>query len=481
MTTNKHQSQDLNLDGYQSLNFDGLARHANYRVIAYREDILHILDKKDAAAIIFQIIYRWLTEKRRDDILSEMETRHKAGQPQLTPQEVEDRMWVYMSYNEFVRESGGAIGYNTVVRTLEYLIQKGVIERRENSNPKFTEYEYRVNKETVRALLKELPTFPYYLSKGAKGKETTTPHTQVGTGTPYPSGVGAYPFGGETHTQVGLGHTHLGVESPPNGYTSQNPTQTIAQEITGVANADSHAPLTFSSEGEMIAYLRSKGATISLPDPSPVPTESTPSPQEEPLILPVPAVSDTKQEDTGKDSSSQQIDAETVEDQGKTGHAPKAMVTKPEPPATSTIVPQAKGGAKPVEGTRKSKAKEAKASRNLLTEASPEAQAAIQEWISIFKKPVAITETLIKHATTLAEYKPDPGEIAACRAWMYKTDAKGWYREHGMHLGDVVREFERFRSLGSVPVPQKSSPPVAPSKRLLTREELKKMPINFYG
>ncbi|MGH2509239.1 MAG: hypothetical protein ACRDHZ_17805, partial [Ktedonobacteraceae bacterium] len=111
--------EHLNLEAYNALNFDGLDRRANYRVIAYREDMLHIFEKKDAAAIIYQIIYRWL-ERRRDEILADMERRRKTSEPQLNPQEVENRMWIYMSYNDFARESGGAVGYNTAVRALEY-------------------------------------------------------------------------------------------------------------------------------------------------------------------------------------------------------------------------------------------------------------------------------------------------------------------------------------------------------------------------
>jgi hypothetical protein len=232
MTTSKgkRSSCDIDLSAYEALDFDGLARHANYRVIAYREDMLHVLDKKDAAAIIYQIIFRWLTEKRRPDILSELEARQKANQPPLTPQEVEERMWVYMSYNDFARESGGAIGYNTVIRTLDYLLQKGIIERRENSNPKFTEYEYRINKQNVRELLKGLPTFPYYLSKGMKGKNAPATPTQMGTGSPYPDGGGTPTQMGTGHTQMGTPPTQMGADPYPNGGTSQKKTQNLPQD-----------------------------------------------------------------------------------------------------------------------------------------------------------------------------------------------------------------------------------------------------------
>lgn len=85
---------------------------------------------------------------------------------------------------------------------------------------------------------------------------------------------------------------------------------------------------------------------------------------------------------------------------------------------------------------------------DLLATVSPQIQQIVQEWQGIFSKPIAITPKLLAHAETLASFKPDTGEITACRLWMYQTDKNKWYSTHGLHLGDVVREFERFRSLG---------------------------------
>ena len=59
-------------NGYDALSFDGLERRGNYRFIAFREDILHALDKKEAAAIIFQIVYRWQTEYKRSEVLKKI-------------------------------------------------------------------------------------------------------------------------------------------------------------------------------------------------------------------------------------------------------------------------------------------------------------------------------------------------------------------------------------------------------------------------
>ncbi|MGH2509218.1 MAG: hypothetical protein ACRDHZ_17700, partial [Ktedonobacteraceae bacterium] len=105
---------------------------------------------------------------------------------------------------------------------------KHVLERRENSNPRFTEYEYRIRKTEVCKLLSNLPVFPYYQAKGAKGKEAPT-QTGVATasypnkGNPSPNRGGDYPNGDETPTQTG-------VISYPNGYTSQVATQILSQE-----------------------------------------------------------------------------------------------------------------------------------------------------------------------------------------------------------------------------------------------------------
>lgn len=95
--------------------------------------------------------------------------------------------------------------------------------------------------------------------------------------------------------------------------------------------------------------------------------------------------------------------------------------------------------------------KETPKKRDLLAEVPPEVQVVVTEWRSIFRKPVGITLTLIEQATALAEFQPETGEIVACRLWMYKTDRKKWYSTHGMHLGDVVREFPKFRSLADIP------------------------------
>ena len=207
---------------YEAINFDGLERRANYRTIAYREDILHILERKDAAAILYQIIYRWETEIKRPQILKEIERRKQSKQPPLTFQEVEDMMWVYMSYNDFVRESGGAVAYNTVIRMLDYMIDtKKVVQQRPNHDPRYPDYEYRINRSVVKELLKALPAEPIFTPKVPKKKEKST---QEGIGSDSSTQKGIPPYDstqmGTDSTQEGIATTQMGTEVYPNGGTS---------------------------------------------------------------------------------------------------------------------------------------------------------------------------------------------------------------------------------------------------------------------
>jgi len=235
---------------YEALNFEGIERRANYRVIAFREDMQCIFERKDSAALVYHIIYRWL-EKKRDDILKEIEQRKKQNLPLFMPEEVEARVWIYMSYNDFVRESGQSLGYNTVIRTLDYLVKKKVIEQRENHDPRFADYEYRINKKVVRELLSELPLFPVFIPKGTKKPDATT---QTGTEETDYTHMGTDP------TQTGIGSTHMGTTTTqtgtglyPNGGTSQYYTGTadssqIPTEESSAGSDEPDAPTSFSDE-----------------------------------------------------------------------------------------------------------------------------------------------------------------------------------------------------------------------------------------
>jgi hypothetical protein len=103
---------------------------------------------------------------------------------------------------------------------------------------------------------------------------------------------------------------------------------------------------------------------------------------------------------------------------------------------------------------------------------SVEVQSVIQEWQEATGQPLPVTIDLIKQATTMAAFKPQPGELARCREWMYQTDKKGWYKLHGMDLGDIARQFERFRSLANIPQPQtkQQSAPTTPKASMMQVE-----------
>lgn len=216
---------------YEALNYDGTERRGNYRFVSYRIDILHILEKKEAAAIIFEILYRWETDVHCKKLLKDIEDRKKAGLPPLTEEEVESAMWTYMSYNDFVRETGGALGYNTVIRTLSYLIERKIIEQRVNHDPRYPDYEYRINKALVRKLLKELPASPTFTPKVPKKKNGSTQMGTEDNDNSTQMGTPAYDSTqmGTGSTQEGIATTQMGTEVYPNGGTSQKDTENSQQ------------------------------------------------------------------------------------------------------------------------------------------------------------------------------------------------------------------------------------------------------------
>lgn len=247
MTRSVRDSSPLDLSSYPALNVDGLERRANYRVIAFREDMLHVLEKREAAAIIFQILFRW-QEYLRDKALEEIEQRHNRGLPPLRPTEIEERLWVYMSYARFVRESGGAVSYNTVIRTLAYLVDKKVIEQRANQNPRtaeYADYEYRINHQVVKRLLKGLPEFPGYSSKkGTSGQTTNAAQTDTSSDvTACTMGTAVAPSAqtDEPSAQTGTPSALLGTEDSPSGDAIQNILQDSPQESPQQQEASNQA------------------------------------------------------------------------------------------------------------------------------------------------------------------------------------------------------------------------------------------------
>lgn len=131
--------------------------------------------------------------------------------------------------------------------------------------------------------------------------------------------------------------------------------------------------------------------------------------------------------------------------------------------------------AKPARRTP-SRSVEKKEKPDYLAQASDRARAVILEWLGIFTDDRPVTKTLLENAEALAAYNPQPGEIRACRDWQYATDTKNWYRTRGHHLGDVLREFEKFRSLKTAPTPTPGGGPgaggQAPQDGQTSQEEL---------
>ena len=311
MTRSVRDSSPLDLSAYPALDFEGLERRANYRVIAFREDIVQVLEKREAAAILFQIIFRW-QDHLRDKVVEEIEQRRNRGLPPLTPAEVEERLWVYMSYARFVRESGCAVSYNTVIRTLTYLIDKKVIEQRTNRNPltsDYADYEYRINRQVVRTLLKDLPAFPENSSKKGKavwaGNTSQSDNssdilscTHMGTST-IPS-----PHVDTSPTQMGIPSSLLGTEDYPPGDAIQkilqgslheSPQQQKVSDQAGdpEAAAASISQLGPLSTEEIALVLAHRRQTASQAIPEPVPEVTTTSldenhPQQAPDDQPAP-------------------------------------------------------------------------------------------------------------------------------------------------------------------------------------------------
>lgn len=276
---------------YAALDFDGTERRANYRTVAYRIDILHLCERKDAAAILYEIIYRWQTEVRKPEITKEIERRKKANLPPLTEDEVDNQMWVWMSYNDFVRESGGAVGYNTVIRMLDYLVEDvKIVECRENHDPRYPDYEYRVRLDIVKEKLKALPATPAFLpkvpkKKSNKGGDSTqigtaekrstqkgrraqrstqvgTDSTQMGTATTQ-EGRGVYPDGGTSHTTTHTSHIEH-TEGTYRASGSQGQECADAQPAPAFSSDEPYVPdLDYTSqEQEMIAPNITVGSTI---------------------------------------------------------------------------------------------------------------------------------------------------------------------------------------------------------------------------
>jgi hypothetical protein len=156
----------------ECLNMDGLELRGNYRIIGYRQDILHALQRKHVAAFVVTALLRW-TKSKRDDLVKIIKRRAENKLPPLTEEEL--KIWIHMSYEEFADEFDGLFSHNTIKEAVAYLIQEGIIQQRKNPNPKFKDYEYRLMLPVLRELLKSLPVNPAIRprdNRNRKGKQS---------------------------------------------------------------------------------------------------------------------------------------------------------------------------------------------------------------------------------------------------------------------------------------------------------------------
>ncbi len=149
-----------------ALNFDGIERRGNYRVLGCRQDLLHALDRRHVAAYVMTSLLRW-TFAKREELILEVKRRAEQNLLPLSPEDLE--IWIHMSYEEFAEEEfDGLFSHNTIKADILWLADKGLLQQRKNRNPRYKDYEYRVMIPALRRLLKSLPAVPKRKEKAKK-------------------------------------------------------------------------------------------------------------------------------------------------------------------------------------------------------------------------------------------------------------------------------------------------------------------------
>ncbi len=97
-------------------------------------------------------------------------------------------------------------------------------------------------------------------------------------------------------------------------------------------------------------------------------------------------------------------------------------------------------------------------------EIPPEAVRIMDDWDSVLKKPVPRTQGHIDAAILLIPCNPTREELDAVRKWLFTTDRpeKPWYRKIGVHLPDISKNFEKWRSLQEMPSEQQNGKSTGP-------------------
>jgi hypothetical protein len=105
-------------------------------------------------------------------------------------------------------------------------------------------------------------------------------------------------------------------------------------------------------------------------------------------------------------------------------------------------------------------------------EIPPEAVRIMDEWDSLFKRPSPRTENHIKAAISLLASIPTKDDLNNVRKFCFSSNPD-WYRNKGVTLQDVAKNFEKWQSLQEMPSEQTTSPPTTSRKPAVTGKDLR--------
>src|SRR5258708_3097422 len=108
---------------------DGIERRGNYRIIGFRQKLLHAFERKHAVACILTALLCWAGIKR-EELVRLIVRRAENKQSPLSEKELE--IWIHMSFEEFSDEFDGLFSHNTIKDAVLYLINKKILFQRKN-------------------------------------------------------------------------------------------------------------------------------------------------------------------------------------------------------------------------------------------------------------------------------------------------------------------------------------------------------------
>lgn len=220
--------QQLTITIPECLNMEGLELRGNYRIIGYHQELLHVLEHKHAAAFVLTALLRW-TKRKRDELLQKIMRLAENKQPPM--QEEEMAIWIHMSFEGFADEFDGLFSHNTIKDAVGYLIKHEIIFQRKNINPRFKDYEYRVNLPKVRDLIQALPTHPVLRQRDNRKRDQKR-STKIGDSNNEPPKQAVSPKLANVPPKLVDVSPELAVESPilANHYTKS--TQSLTKSNT---------------------------------------------------------------------------------------------------------------------------------------------------------------------------------------------------------------------------------------------------------